>query len=191
MAEQTHVGMRLAALGFVAVLIQVTVLSQLRVLGGETDLSPLVVAAAGLLLGAVPGAVFGFGIGMFVDLAFAQTLGVSALIFCLVGYGAGDRAEQQAGRGDDQRREVRFTAEDAQLREHRDLDQHGDEAERGEAHPDMRLLGHQWGSLVRIWTESIAPRSVAGVIVMKPPGSTTEGTLVTVPIGMFGGKMLA
>ena len=46
MAEQTHVGMRLAALGFVAVLIQVTVLSQLRVLGGETDLSPLVVAAA-------------------------------------------------------------------------------------------------------------------------------------------------
>jgi len=96
MAEQTHVGMRLAALGFVVVLIQVAVLSQLRILGGDADLSPLVVAAAGLLLGAVPGAVFGFGVGMFVDLAFAQTLGVSALIFCLVGYGAGRVRELRA-----------------------------------------------------------------------------------------------
>ena len=29
------------------------------------------------------------------------------------------------------------------------------------------------------------------MIVIEAPGSTTEGTLVTVPIGMFGGKMLA
>ena len=39
---------------------------------------------------------FGFGVGIFVDLAFAQTLGVSALIFLLVGYGAGRVRELRA-----------------------------------------------------------------------------------------------
>ena len=47
----------------------------------------------------------------------------------------GTAPSEQAGRGDDQRREVGVAAEDAELREHRDLDQHGDEAERGEAQP--------------------------------------------------------
>ena len=70
--------------------------SQIRILGVSADLSPLVVAAAGFLAGAVPGAVFGFGVGIFVDLAFAQTLGVSALIFLLVGYGAGRVRELRA-----------------------------------------------------------------------------------------------
>ena len=74
----------------------------------------------------------------------------------------GHRAGQQAGRGDDQRREVGFAAEDAQLREHRDLDQHRDEAERREAQSRRASCSAiSAGSLVRIWTVSIAPRSVA------------------------------
>jgi rod shape-determining protein MreD len=96
MAEQTHVGARLVALGFVAVLLQVAGLSQITILGAHADLGPLVVAAAGLLTGAVPGAAFGFGVGIFIDLAFAQTLGVSALIYVLVGYGAGRVRELRA-----------------------------------------------------------------------------------------------
>ena len=39
---------------------------------------------------------FGFGVGLFVDLAFAQTLGVSALVYSLVGYGAGRVRELRA-----------------------------------------------------------------------------------------------
>ena len=92
----THVQLRLAALGFVAVLLQVAGLSQIRIFGAGADLAPLVVAAAGFLVGAVPGAVFGFGVGLFVDLAFFQTLGVSALIYTLVGYAAGRVRELRA-----------------------------------------------------------------------------------------------
>ena len=74
--------MRLAALGFVAVLIQIAVRlaaahPRRRTPTSRRSSSP----RAGFLTGALPGAVFGFGVGIFVDLAFAQTLGVSALIF--------------------------------------------------------------------------------------------------------------
>jgi rod shape-determining protein MreD len=96
MGEGTHVGLRLAGLGFFAVLAQIAGVSQIRILGVNADLSPLVVAAAGFLTGAVPGAVFGFAVGIFIDLAFVQTLGVSALVYSLVGYGAGRVRELRA-----------------------------------------------------------------------------------------------
>jgi rod shape-determining protein MreD len=96
MAETTHVGARLAGLGFVAVLLQIAGVSQIHVLGVSADLSPLVVAGAGFLMGAVPGAVFGFGVGLFLDLASAHTLGVSALLYLTVGYLAGRVRELRA-----------------------------------------------------------------------------------------------
>ena len=96
MQETTHAGVRLGALGFFAVLLQIALVSQIRILGVSADLSPLVVAGAGFLTGAVSGAVFGFCVGIFVDLAFAQTLGVSALLFLLAGYGAGRVRELRA-----------------------------------------------------------------------------------------------
>jgi rod shape-determining protein MreD len=37
----------------------------------------------------VPGAVFGFGTGLFLDLALEQTVGLSSLVLLGVGYGAG------------------------------------------------------------------------------------------------------
>ena len=46
-------------------------------------------ASVGLLCGSVPGAVMGFAVGLFVDTALLQTLGVSSLVLLCVGYGAG------------------------------------------------------------------------------------------------------
>jgi rod shape-determining protein MreD len=96
MTETTHAGLRLAVLGFFAVLLQIALIAQIRILGVSADLSPLIVAGAGFLTGAVPGAVFGFAVGIFVDLAFAQTIGVSALLYLLVGFGAGRLRELRA-----------------------------------------------------------------------------------------------
>ena len=99
MSDTTNVTLRLGVLGFVTVLVQIAGVSQIRILGVNADLAPLVVAAAGFLTGALPGAVFGFGIGIFLDLAFVQTLGVSALVYALVGYGAGRVRELRAPGG--------------------------------------------------------------------------------------------
>jgi rod shape-determining protein MreD len=47
------------------------------------------VASIGLLAGSIPGAVCGFCLGLFMDTALMQTLGVTSLVFTAVGYGAG------------------------------------------------------------------------------------------------------
>ena len=80
---------RFVTLGLVAVIVEIAAVSQVPVFGVTADLSPLVVMSIGLLAGSIAGATVGFGIGMFVDLTLAQTLGVSSLIYVLVGYGAG------------------------------------------------------------------------------------------------------
>ena len=81
--------LRLAALGFLTVVVQIAAISQVTVFGVSADLSPLVVASVGLLAGSLPGAVFGFAVGLFVDLALVQTLGVSSLLLIAIGYWAG------------------------------------------------------------------------------------------------------
>lgn len=96
MGDRTRAGVRLAALGFFAVLLQIALVAQIRILGVNADLAPLIVAGAGFLTGAVPGAVFGFAVGIFVDLAFAQTIGITALLLLLVGYAAGRVRELRA-----------------------------------------------------------------------------------------------
>src|SRR4051794_11093271 len=80
---------RLAALGLLGGIIQLTAVAQITVFGVPADLSPLLVCAVGLLMGSVPGALFGFSIGLFVDTALLQTLGISSLVLTAVGYGAG------------------------------------------------------------------------------------------------------
>ena len=52
------------------------------------------VMAVGLLCGSLAGACFGFGVGLFVDVALLQTLGVSSLVLLAVGYGAGRLRER-------------------------------------------------------------------------------------------------
>ena len=46
-------------------------------------------ASVGFIAGSIPGAVFGFCLGLFIDISLYQTLGVSSLVFTAVGYGAG------------------------------------------------------------------------------------------------------
>lgn len=80
---------RLAILVVVAVLVQIAAVSQLALFGATPDLAPLIVVSVGLLAGPVAGAVTGFAMGLFVDFALLQTLGVSSLVLVVVGHFAG------------------------------------------------------------------------------------------------------
>ncbi len=89
MSPATHLGLRIAALALVTVFVQIAALSQLSLFGATPDVVPLVVASAGLLAGPIPGALAGFGAGLLVDVALIQTLGVSSLVYVIVGHFAG------------------------------------------------------------------------------------------------------
>jgi rod shape-determining protein MreD len=80
---------RLALLGIVGGIVQLSAVSQFTIFGVPADLTPLLVGFAGFLAGSVPGAIFGFFLGLFVDISLFQVLGVSSLVFTAVGYGAG------------------------------------------------------------------------------------------------------
>lgn len=80
---------RLVLLAVAAVLLQVTAVSQITILRATADILPLVVAAVGLLLGSLPGAAFGFGLGLFADTASYEILGVSSLIYLAAGFVSG------------------------------------------------------------------------------------------------------
>jgi rod shape-determining protein MreD len=80
---------RIGALSVVLVFFQIGVVSEVPVLGVNVDLSPLLVAFVGLLCGSTLGAVAGFAVGLLVDLALLQTLGVTSLIFTLIGFWSG------------------------------------------------------------------------------------------------------
>jgi rod shape-determining protein MreD len=73
----------------VVVFFQIGVVSEVPVFGVAVDLSPLMVAFVGLLCGSTIGAATGFAVGLLVDLALVQTLGLTSLIFTLVGYWCG------------------------------------------------------------------------------------------------------
>jgi rod shape-determining protein MreD len=80
---------RIAALAVVVVFFQIGVVSEVPVFGVSVDLSPLLVAFVGLLCGSTVGAVTGFAVGLLVDLALVQTLGVTSLTLTVVGYWSG------------------------------------------------------------------------------------------------------
>lgn len=83
---------------FVAALLQVTLVASLDVAGGAADLLVLALVALALLRGAVTGAVAGFLGGLLVDVTTLDTLGVSALLYSLIGYWTG-RYGETTGRG--------------------------------------------------------------------------------------------
>ena len=80
---------RLVLIALVGGILQLTAVSQVSLFGVQADLTPLLVASIGFLCGSVPGACFGFGLGLFMDTATLQTLGVESLVFTVVGYIAG------------------------------------------------------------------------------------------------------
>ena len=87
--DTAQLSVRLALLAVVAVLVQIAAVSQLTLFGATPDLTPLIVISAGLLAGPIAGALMGFSMGLFVDFALLQTLGVSSLALVIVGHFAG------------------------------------------------------------------------------------------------------
>ncbi|HTD10405.1 MAG TPA: rod shape-determining protein MreD, partial [Solirubrobacteraceae bacterium] len=73
--------------------------SEVPVFGVNADLTSLLVAFVGLLCGSTVGAVCGFAVGLFVDLALLQTLGLTSLIFTLIGYWCGRLRELRDPQG--------------------------------------------------------------------------------------------
>jgi rod shape-determining protein MreD len=88
-SESLRLPLRLVALAFVTVVLQEAAVSQISVFGVSADLTPLVVMSVGLLTGSLPGAIMGFGTGLFVDLVLVQTLGISSLLYIAIGYWSG------------------------------------------------------------------------------------------------------
>ena len=89
MSPAVQLGLRLAVMALVVVLIQTAAFTQLSLLGAHPDLAPLVVASVGLLAGPVAGALMGFGVGLLTDMALLQTLGISSLVYVIVGHYSG------------------------------------------------------------------------------------------------------
>jgi rod shape-determining protein MreD len=82
-------GLRIAVLSLAVVFIQIGILAEVTVFGVNIELAPLLAAFIGLLCGSVPGAIAGFAIGLLVDLALVQTMGITSLLLTLVGFWAG------------------------------------------------------------------------------------------------------
>ena len=80
---------RVGLLSVVVVFLQISVVSEVPLFGVSVDLSPLLVAFTGLLCGSMIGAVAGFCVGLLIDLALMQMLGVTSLTFTIIGYWAG------------------------------------------------------------------------------------------------------
>jgi len=72
-----------------ALIVDMSVLSRVRVAGTMADLMLLVAIAGGITGGPVRGAVVGFAAGIAVDLFLQTPFGLSALVFCIVGYAVG------------------------------------------------------------------------------------------------------
>jgi rod shape-determining protein MreD len=89
MSSAAQLYLRMTLLALVTVIVQIAGVSQISLLGVSADLTPLVVMSVGLLCGSIAGAVMGFAVGLLVDTALLQTLGVSSLILLTVGYLAG------------------------------------------------------------------------------------------------------
>jgi rod shape-determining protein MreD len=86
-------GTMVAVVVFVAALLQVTLVASIDLAGGAADLLLLALLAVALLRGAVAGALAGFFGGLLIDVMTLDTLGVSALLYSLVGYWAGRYGE--------------------------------------------------------------------------------------------------
>lgn len=86
-------GVKAAALLFVAAVAQVSVFSQVHVLGAVPDVLLVTLVAVALLRGSVAGAVGGFCAGLVVDTASLGTLGLTSLVLILVGYWVGRYGE--------------------------------------------------------------------------------------------------
>ena len=82
-----------AVLVFVASILQVTIFSDIEILGGTPDVVLLTLVAIALLRGSIYGAAAGFAAGLLVDTANLGTIGVTSLLLTLAGYWIGRYGE--------------------------------------------------------------------------------------------------
>ena len=82
-----------AVLVFLASILQVTIFSDVEILGGTPDVVLLTLVAIALLRGSIYGAAAGFAAGLLVDTANLGTLGVTSLLLTLAGYWIGRYGE--------------------------------------------------------------------------------------------------
>jgi rod shape-determining protein MreD len=81
--------LRIALLIVAGVILQLAFFSKITILGTAPNILPALAVCLGLLGGAVVGAVCGFTMGLLLDSALLQTLGVSSLVLLSAGYLAG------------------------------------------------------------------------------------------------------
>lgn len=86
-------GLKAAALLFVAAIVQVSIFTQVDILGGVPQLVLVVLVGVSLLRGAVVGATAGFFAGLVVDTATLATLGLTSLVLTVSGYCIGRYGE--------------------------------------------------------------------------------------------------
>jgi rod shape-determining protein MreD len=80
---------RVGLLLLLAVILEISALSQIGILGGHVDLVVLTVAAVAYYGGSVSGSAAGFAAGFLLDLLTGATMGASSLVLTAVGYGVG------------------------------------------------------------------------------------------------------
>jgi rod shape-determining protein MreD len=79
----------LAGVIAVSLVLESTLLARLRVGGVHPDILVIAVIAVAMVDGPVTAAVFGFSAGLVSDLLFANHVGVSALVYTVIGFGMG------------------------------------------------------------------------------------------------------
>ena len=87
---------RVGLLLLLAIVLQLSTLSQIGIVGGgQADVVVLVVAAVAFYGGSVSGSATGFAAGFLLDLASGATMGASSLVLTAMGYGVGRFREQR------------------------------------------------------------------------------------------------
>jgi rod shape-determining protein MreD len=80
---------RAGALVLVVLLVQVTIATDLHILGVQPELLLLVAASAGVVAGPDRGAIVGFSAGLAYDIFLQTPFGLTALVYASVGYATG------------------------------------------------------------------------------------------------------
>ena len=89
MGSRRLTSLRGALVLFVALVAQIAIVADLRIVGAVGDLMLLVTVAAALTGGPDRGVTYGFFAGLLFDLALDSPFGLSALTYAVVGYAVG------------------------------------------------------------------------------------------------------
>ncbi len=89
MTTRRLVPARAVVVAVVALILQISVVADLRIVGAIGDLLLVVVVAAGLTGGPDRGITYGFALGVLYDLVLDTPFGLTALTYALVGYTVG------------------------------------------------------------------------------------------------------